>query len=174
MPVILGAEHYSWWLEPKFEPEFLKTLLRPFPANLMDCRQVSSVVNNARNDGPECIGQSSDRVTITNVSNSDAANYTVIVNNAVGIITSFDATLTVIDPPVITAQPANLLVLAGTNLVFGVSLTGSASFFNYQWQLNGTSLPNATTSSYTIPSVGTNDAGNYSVWRAKPRTTGRT
>jgi len=62
MPVILGAEHYSWWLEPKFEPEFLKTLLRPFPTDLMDCRQVSSIVNNARNDGPECIGQSSDRV----------------------------------------------------------------------------------------------------------------
>jgi putative SOS response-associated peptidase YedK len=47
MPVILGPEHYSWWLESKFEPEFLKSLLRPFPANLMDCRQVSSTVNNA-------------------------------------------------------------------------------------------------------------------------------
>ncbi len=55
MPVIIGQEHYSWWLETKFEPEFLKTLLRPFPAKLMDCRQVSSVVNNARNDGPECV-----------------------------------------------------------------------------------------------------------------------
>jgi len=55
MPVIVGHEHYSWWLEPKFEPEFLKTLLRPFPAKLMDCRQVSSLVNNARNDGPGCV-----------------------------------------------------------------------------------------------------------------------
>ena len=54
MPVVVGPEHYSWWLEPKFEPEFLKTLLRPFPANLMQCSRVSSVVNNAKNDGPEC------------------------------------------------------------------------------------------------------------------------
>jgi len=55
MPVILGPEHYSWWLEPKFEPEFLKTLLRPFPAEKMQCSRVSAVVNNARNDGPECL-----------------------------------------------------------------------------------------------------------------------
>ena len=57
MPVIIGQEHYSWWLEPKFEPEFLKTLLRPFPAKLMDCRQVSVRVNDARNDGPECVAR---------------------------------------------------------------------------------------------------------------------
>ena len=55
MPVILGPEHYSWWLEPRFEPEFLKTLLRSFPAERMDCRRVSAWVNNARNDGPECV-----------------------------------------------------------------------------------------------------------------------
>jgi putative SOS response-associated peptidase YedK len=49
MPVILGPEHYSWWLEPKYEPEFLKTLLRPFPAKLMQCSRVSLRVNDARN-----------------------------------------------------------------------------------------------------------------------------
>ena len=41
MPVILGPEHYSWWLESKFEPEFLKTLLRPFSAEKMACSRVS-------------------------------------------------------------------------------------------------------------------------------------
>ena len=53
MPVIVGPEHYSWWLEPKFEPEFLKTLLRPFPAEKMQCSRVSVRVNYARNDGPD-------------------------------------------------------------------------------------------------------------------------
>ena len=57
MPVIIGPEHYSWWLKPKFEPEFLKSLLRPFPAKLMQCSRVSAVVNDARNEGPECIEQ---------------------------------------------------------------------------------------------------------------------
>ena len=35
IPVILGPEHYQWWLEPdRFEPEFLKTLLRPYPPKI--------------------------------------------------------------------------------------------------------------------------------------------
>jgi putative SOS response-associated peptidase YedK len=56
MPVILSPEHYQWWLEPKrFEPEFLKTLLRPYPADDMDCVRVSPLVNNARNDSPDCL-----------------------------------------------------------------------------------------------------------------------
>ena len=56
MPVILSPEHYEWWLDPKrFEPEFLKTLLRPYPAEDMDCCRVSKLVNSAKNDGPECL-----------------------------------------------------------------------------------------------------------------------
>lgn len=53
MPVILGPEHYQWWLEPnRFEPQFLKTLLRPYPAEDMACARVSKNVNNARLDSP--------------------------------------------------------------------------------------------------------------------------
>lgn len=56
MPVILGPEHYQWWLEPnRFEPQFLKTLLRPYPAEEMACLRVSKLVNNARYDSPECV-----------------------------------------------------------------------------------------------------------------------
>ena len=56
MPVILGPEHYQWWLEPnRFEPQFLKTLLRPYPADDMACCRVSKLVNNAKNDSVECL-----------------------------------------------------------------------------------------------------------------------
>lgn len=56
MPVILSPEHYSWWLEPKrFEPQFLKTLLRPYPAEDMACVRVSKLMNNARHDSPDCL-----------------------------------------------------------------------------------------------------------------------
>jgi putative SOS response-associated peptidase YedK len=51
MPVIIGPEHYSWYLEPKFEPEFLKTLLRPFPTEKMRCERVSVRMN----DGVESV-----------------------------------------------------------------------------------------------------------------------
>ena len=59
MPVILAPEHYQWWLEPdRFEPQFLKTLLRPYSAEEMDCQTVSKLMNNARFDGPACIAPS--------------------------------------------------------------------------------------------------------------------
>jgi len=56
MPVILGLEHHQWWLQPdRFEPQFLKTLLRPSPAKDMDWCRVSKLVNNAKNDSGEYI-----------------------------------------------------------------------------------------------------------------------
>ena len=55
MPVILGQEHYLWWLQTRFEPQFLKTLLRPYPAEDMACYRVSTMVNSARHDSPECV-----------------------------------------------------------------------------------------------------------------------
>ena len=56
MPVILSPEHYRWWLESnRFEPQFLKTLLRPYPAEAMACVRVSKLVNNAKHDSPACL-----------------------------------------------------------------------------------------------------------------------
>ncbi len=65
-------------------------------------------------------------------------------------------------PPSITVQPSNLLVLPGTSADFGVSVNGTAPF-GYQWRFNGTNILNATNALYSIPSVGTNNAGNYAV-----------
>jgi hypothetical protein len=113
-------------------------------------------------NGGNISGATTSTLTITSISDSDAASYSVIVSYASSSVSSSNATLTVIDPPVITAQPANLLVLVGTNVAFGVSATGTAPF-RYQWRFNGTNPLNATNAIYSIPSVGTNNAGNYSV-----------
>ena len=43
--------------------------------------------------------------------------------------------------PVITLQPTNQTVLSGTNVVLTVQVSGPGPF-TYQWQLNGTNLPN--------------------------------
>ena len=113
-------------------------------------------------DGGNLSGATTNALTITGISDSDAASYSVILNNQNFSVTSAVVTLTVIDPPNITAQPTNLLVLPGTNVAFGVSLTGTAPL-RYQWQFNGTNILNATNVYYAIPSVVTNNAGNYSV-----------
>ncbi len=66
------------------------------------------------------------------------------------------------DPPVITQQPTNRLVLEGTATTFVVGVSGTGPF-TYQWRLNGTNIPGAFGSSYTIPSVSAVHQGNYSV-----------
>jgi putative SOS response-associated peptidase YedK len=55
MPVILHPDNYDRWLDPGVPPESLEELLIPYPSELMDTREVSNLVNNARCDAPECI-----------------------------------------------------------------------------------------------------------------------
>jgi uncharacterized repeat protein (TIGR03803 family) len=108
-------------------------------------------------------GANTSALTITSISDNDVGNYSVIVTYENNSVTSSNALLTVVYPPIITAQPTNQIVLPGTNVAFGISLTGSAPFFRYQWRFNGTNLLNATNALYTISGVATNKAGNYSV-----------
>jgi putative SOS response-associated peptidase YedK len=49
MPVILDAEDYDGWLGGEEIP------LIPFPPERMTVRRIGTYVNNARNEGPECI-----------------------------------------------------------------------------------------------------------------------
>lgn len=55
MPVILHPEHYRWWIDEERKGKDLQVLLRPYPAEDMDCCKVSTIVNNAKNDSPECV-----------------------------------------------------------------------------------------------------------------------
>jgi len=55
MPVILDGSDRDAWLNADAEPVQLQPLLRPFPAELMESIAVNPVVNNPRNDRPECL-----------------------------------------------------------------------------------------------------------------------
>jgi putative SOS response-associated peptidase YedK len=55
MPVILEPEDFSAWLSRETPAERLGALLRPLPAELMMARPVSTLVNNPRNNLPECV-----------------------------------------------------------------------------------------------------------------------
>lgn len=54
MPVILPESRYDAWLDPQPRAD-LSDLLRPYASEAMEMFEVGSRVNNARNDGPECI-----------------------------------------------------------------------------------------------------------------------
>jgi putative SOS response-associated peptidase YedK len=55
MPVIVEPEDYDLWLNPEPDPEQGLHLLRPYPAEKMTAYPVSTIVNNPRNETPECI-----------------------------------------------------------------------------------------------------------------------
>lgn len=55
MPVILDEERTKLWLDPKATPRELQKLFEPFDTERMGAYPVGTVVNNPRNDGPECI-----------------------------------------------------------------------------------------------------------------------
>jgi len=56
MPVILHQQEFNLWLDREMtDPEKMKTLYQPYPADLMEMWPVSSMVNSPRNDSPECI-----------------------------------------------------------------------------------------------------------------------
>ncbi|HOX59446.1 MAG TPA: immunoglobulin domain-containing protein, partial [Candidatus Paceibacterota bacterium] len=65
-------------------------------------------------------------------------------------------------PPIITTQPADRVAVVGESASFTVTATGTPAPA-YQWRLNGTNLPGATTSTLLIPSVTPGDDGSYSV-----------
>jgi hypothetical protein len=90
----------------------------------------------------------------------DEGDYTVEVSNIAGTLLSSVARLTVDSPPAITSQPTSQTVTNGGGAVFSVTATGALT---YQWRKNGTNLPVAASSTYTIPSVTTNDAGAFTV-----------
>jgi putative SOS response-associated peptidase YedK len=56
MPIILDPASYNAWLDPANEDrEQLQAMLVPFPAERMTVRPVGTYVNNARNEGTECL-----------------------------------------------------------------------------------------------------------------------
>jgi len=80
-------------------------------------------------------------LTLTNLSTASAGNYTVVITSPSGSVTSRVATLTMVLPPIVAGAPINQTNVLGTTAVFNVTATGTGPF-SYQWQWNGTNLPN--------------------------------
>ncbi len=56
MPVILPPDTYQDWLkEGEYDPELLKSFLKPYPSDIMEAYPVSRAVNSPKYDSPECI-----------------------------------------------------------------------------------------------------------------------
>jgi hypothetical protein len=94
-------------------------------------------------------------------------NYSVIVSNPFGSVTSAVATVTVAFPPSITQQPQSWTVAAGTVLNLSVSASGTAPL-GYQWLNSLGQIAGATNATFTLNPVETNNADGYFAVVANP------
>jgi hypothetical protein len=114
------------------------------------------------------VGATNAVLTFADVQVNNGGSYAVTVTNLFGSATSSNALLTVLAPPVITAQPSNQTVIVGSAASFGVRVTGTAPL-NYQWYFNGTNLlVGATNAVLTFADVQVNNGGNYAVTVSNP------
>ena len=125
-------------------------------------------------DGGNVSGARSNMLTLANVQWADAGQYTVVVTNTAGSVTSQVASLTVLGmPPQFLTQPQSQAVLPGTNVFFSVTVTGTPPF-SFQWRCNGTNLADgdrisgARTNSLTLTNVQSQDVGLYTVEVSNP------
>ncbi len=104
-------------------------------------------------NGGNISGATSTNLIISSAQVTNSADYTVIITNVVGSVTSSNAVLLVTNiPPAITVQPTNQTVVVTSNVTFVVIATGTLPL-NYQWQFNGTNLVNGGNISGTTTNV---------------------
>jgi hypothetical protein len=88
------------------------------------------------------------------------AQFSVVVSNSAGSLTSNSAILTVNPapvPPSFVSQPTSQSITAGQTATFSVTASGTAPL-SYQWQKNGSAISGATSASYTTPTETTSDS----------------
>jgi hypothetical protein len=93
---------------------------------------------------------------------NESGSYAVVITNAYGVQYSEVATLTVYVPVSITAGPISQIVPNGATVTLSVQASGLPDP-SYQWLLNGTNIPGATSNTLTISRVHTNNLGDYTV-----------
>ena len=121
-------------------------------------------------NGGNISGATNAVLTINNVNTANAGNYSVVVTNYGGSVTSSNATLTVLRAPQIFVQPTNFLAIAvSSNATFSVAAIGENPL-SYHWQTtNGVNLVNgphvlgADTSVLTFTNAQTTNTGFYQV-----------
>src|SRR5467141_3276044 len=114
-----------------------------------------------KNGGVVSSGPSASYTTAATIATDTGAQFTVVVSNSAGSMTSNAATLTVNAAPVtpsITTQPASQTVTAGQTATFSITASGTAPL-NYQWLKNGGVVSSGPSASYTTPTTIATDTG---------------
>lgn len=141
------------------------------PQSLVKCESQSAIFNIQSSGsspityqwykgGVSISGATSSSHLISPVSTSDAANYYCKATNSCGTATSTSAALTVNTGVSITSQSSSQTICDGASPNFQINVSGTTPIA-YQWYNDQGSISGATSSSISITSADTSDAGNY-------------
>jgi hypothetical protein len=93
----------------------------------------------------------------------NGSQFSVVVSNSAGTVTSNSAVLTVTSAPSIATQPASQVINVGENATFVVVASGTAPL-SYQWLKNGGTISGATAASYiTVPAAALDNGAQFQV-----------
>src|SRR6266542_864178 len=116
-----------------------------------------------RKGGVTVAGETNAALIFPNLQSSHAGNYTVVITNIEGAVTSAVAFVRVLVPPGITTQPTNFLTLSlGASVSNRVTASGTPPLF-YQWRLSGTNLPRQTNVLIVLTNLQLTHVGDYTV-----------
>ncbi|MGD0262555.1 MAG: immunoglobulin domain-containing protein, partial [Verrucomicrobiota bacterium] len=113
-------------------------------------------------DSAPISGATATNYTVIYAQSTKAGSYSVVITNSLGSVTSFVATLTVLLPPSITAQPQSLTVTQSQSAAFSVTPAGTTPL-SCQWLFNSAPIAGATATNYTVTNAQSTNAGSYSV-----------
>jgi hypothetical protein len=114
-------------------------------------------------DGHPIEGATNAQLVLSSVTAQAAGTYVVTVSNLMGRTLSAPAGLTVLESPVVVAQPQNLSIREGDTARFTVSVTGTTPF-GFEWLMNGTNLiADTTVGELLLINVTAAQSGSYGV-----------
>jgi hypothetical protein len=110
--------------------------------------------------GADVAGGTGPTLNLSNVQAGAAGTYSVIMSNAFTLTTNV-ATLTVLSPPTLTAQPANRILQAGETLTLGGAASGPG--LTYQWLFNSNVLAGFASETLSIGGATVDRSGLYAL-----------
>jgi hypothetical protein len=122
----------------------------------------------ALSDSANLYGSTATTLSLNNVTLADAGNFKVVITNSVGSVTSVVATVTIVEPVIITTYPQNSTNNVGATVTFNVNASGTLPFTVAWWKdgtnlLNGSKFSGVNTTNLTVNNAQLSDAGIYHV-----------